>query len=96
MALEVPVVATRIAGVPRLIRHGDNGLLVEPGSVEELAGALGRLLRDDDLRDRLRQGRAARRSRRTIASRSACGRSGRSTTNSCGRMRPAPEIEPLP
>jgi glycosyltransferase involved in cell wall biosynthesis len=40
MALEVPVVATRIAGVPRLVRHWENGLLVEPGCVEELARAV--------------------------------------------------------
>ena len=42
-------------------RHEENGLLVEPGSVEELAGALGRLLRDADLRRRL-----ARAGRRTV------------------------------
>jgi glycosyltransferase involved in cell wall biosynthesis len=53
MALETPVVATRIAGVPRLVSHDVNGLLVEPGSVEELTVAIGRLLRDPDLRDRL-------------------------------------------
>jgi glycosyltransferase involved in cell wall biosynthesis len=58
MALEVPVVATRIAGVPRLIGDGVNGLLVNPGSVDELAGALGRVLLDPDLRGRL--GRAGR------------------------------------
>jgi glycosyltransferase involved in cell wall biosynthesis len=58
MALEVPVVATRIAGVPRLIGDGANGLLVNPGSVDELAGALGRVLLDPDLRGRL--GRAGR------------------------------------
>ncbi|HZY88424.1 MAG TPA: glycosyltransferase, partial [Gemmataceae bacterium] len=40
MALEVPVVATRIAGVPRLIRHGENGLLVEPGDEEGLGRAI--------------------------------------------------------
>ena len=61
MALETPVVATRIAGVPRLVRHEENGLLVEPGSVEELTGALGLLLRDPDLRDRF-----ARAARRTV------------------------------
>ncbi len=61
MALETPVVATRIAGVPRLVRHEENGLLVEPGSVEDLAGALGRVLRDADLR-----GRLARAGRRTV------------------------------
>jgi glycosyltransferase involved in cell wall biosynthesis len=55
MALEVPVVATRIAGVPRLITHEEDGLLVEPGSVEALAQALIRLKNDDGLRDRLRK-----------------------------------------
>jgi glycosyltransferase involved in cell wall biosynthesis len=59
LSMEVPAVATRIAGVPRLLRDGDNGLLVEPGSVEGLAAALGRLLRDAGLRRRLAQaGRA--------------------------------------
>jgi len=58
MALEVPVVATRIAGVPRLIADGANGLLVGPGSVDELAAGLGRLLADAGLR--LRLGQAAR------------------------------------
>jgi len=49
MALEVPVVATRIAGVPRLIRDGENGLLVSPGSVEALTEALEPLV-DDSVR----------------------------------------------
>jgi glycosyltransferase involved in cell wall biosynthesis len=54
MALEVPVIATRIAGVPRLMQDGGNGLLVAPGSVDELTDGLTRLLRDPGLRDRLR------------------------------------------
>ena len=58
MALEVPVAATRIAGVPRLVRHEQNGLLVDPGSVEGLADALARLLGDPGLRNRL--GRSGR------------------------------------
>jgi glycosyltransferase involved in cell wall biosynthesis len=53
MAVEVPVVATRIAGVPRLIRSEENGLLVQPGSAEELAEAIARLLGDESLRRRL-------------------------------------------
>jgi glycosyltransferase involved in cell wall biosynthesis len=53
MALEVPVAATRVAGVPRLVEDRENGLLMEPGSVPELAGALGRLLRDQALRTAL-------------------------------------------
>jgi glycosyltransferase involved in cell wall biosynthesis len=59
MALEVPVVATRVAGVPRLVRHEENGLLIEPASPEALAGAVARLLGDPALRGRLGQaGRA--------------------------------------
>jgi glycosyltransferase involved in cell wall biosynthesis len=53
MAMEVPVLATRVAGVPRLIRDGANGALVEPGSVEGLAGGMARLLADVEARARL-------------------------------------------
>jgi glycosyltransferase involved in cell wall biosynthesis len=53
MAMEVPVVATRVAGIPRLITHGGNGLLVEAGSVSELAGALSSLICDPERRCRL-------------------------------------------
>jgi glycosyltransferase involved in cell wall biosynthesis len=53
MALEIPVVSTRIAGIPRLVRDGENGLLVGPGSVDELTRALAVLLADAGLRRRL-------------------------------------------
>jgi glycosyltransferase involved in cell wall biosynthesis len=55
MAMGVPVVATRVAGIPRLIRAGENGLLVTPGNGGELTGALARLLNDAPLRTRLKQ-----------------------------------------
>jgi glycosyltransferase involved in cell wall biosynthesis len=53
MALQVPVVATRIAGVPRLVVDGVNGLLVEPGDVAGLVAAIRRIAADSDLRARL-------------------------------------------
>lgn len=53
MALHVPIVATRIAGVPRVIQDAENGLLVEPGRVDELTSSLERLLLDASLRSRL-------------------------------------------
>jgi glycosyltransferase involved in cell wall biosynthesis len=59
MALETPVLGTRIAGIPRLIRDEENGLLVEPGKIEALADALKRLNEDTALRTRL--GAAGRR-----------------------------------
>src|SRR5262249_34526895 len=64
MALEVPVVATRIAGLPHLIRDGNNGLLVAPGRVDELAQALRRLLGDAELR-----GQFAEKGRRLVEER---------------------------
>lgn len=53
MALGVPVVATRVAGIPRLIAHDENGLLVQPGKTEDLVSSLGALLTDAGLRNRL-------------------------------------------
>lgn len=49
MALETPVVSTAIAGVPKVIAHGQNGLLVPPGDAAALAEALRRVLIDDKL-----------------------------------------------
>jgi glycosyltransferase involved in cell wall biosynthesis len=59
MALEVPVVATRVNGVPRLIQDGRNGFLVEPGDCEGFAIALAGLLKNEALRSVFSQ--AARR-----------------------------------
>lgn len=60
MASGKPVVSTRLnSGVKFVNRHGETGLLVQPGSVEELVAALRTLLADDELRIRLgKQARA--------------------------------------
>lgn len=50
MAMRLPVVSTRITGVPELIDDGVSGLLVAPGRPDELADALERLLGDPALR----------------------------------------------
>ena len=49
----LPVVSTRIAGIPELIREGQSGLLVDPNDPDGLADAIGRLLLDPALRERL-------------------------------------------
>jgi glycosyltransferase involved in cell wall biosynthesis len=41
-----PVVATRVGGIPDLVRDGENGLLVEPGDTSALADALVLILGD--------------------------------------------------
>jgi len=48
-----PVVATRVGGIPDLVRDGENGLLVEPGDTAGLADALIRILSDRPLAERL-------------------------------------------
>jgi glycosyltransferase involved in cell wall biosynthesis len=50
MAMEIPVVATRIAGIPELVEHGLSGLLVAPGRSDQLAGALATLAGDPQQR----------------------------------------------
>ena len=44
----LPIVATRVGGVPDLIEDGVHGLMVEPGDPDGLAAAIGELLRDRD------------------------------------------------
>jgi glycosyltransferase involved in cell wall biosynthesis len=59
MAARVPCVSTTACGIPELIRHGEEGLLVPPGDENSLAEALRRLLEDEGLRAQL--GEAGRR-----------------------------------
>jgi glycosyltransferase involved in cell wall biosynthesis len=59
LATGTPVVATRVGGVPDVIRDGVDGFLVQPGGVADLAARLHELARDPELRRRLgEQGRA--------------------------------------
>ena len=55
MAAGLPVVATRVGGVPELVQEGINGLLVEPGDVDGLARALRSLLLDPQKAHRMGQ-----------------------------------------
>lgn len=50
MASGHPVVASRLDGIPEEFTDGDQGFLVTPGSVEELAHQMGRLADSVDLR----------------------------------------------
>jgi glycosyltransferase involved in cell wall biosynthesis len=46
----LPVVASRVGGIPELVRDGETGLLFESGNAEQLASQLKHLALDEDLR----------------------------------------------
>jgi glycosyltransferase involved in cell wall biosynthesis len=49
MAAGKPVVGTNVGGIPEIIEDGVTGLLVAPGSPDELAGAITKILQNPDL-----------------------------------------------
>jgi glycosyltransferase involved in cell wall biosynthesis len=59
MALEMPVIASRVSGTVEVVDHEKNGLLIPPGSPEALAGAMGLVITKPELAFAL--GRQARR-----------------------------------
>lgn len=59
LAVGRPVIASRIGGLPELVRDGVDGILVEPGDVEGFAAALKRVAGDRD--EARRMGAAGRR-----------------------------------
>jgi N-acetyl-alpha-D-glucosaminyl L-malate synthase BshA len=50
MACEVPVVASRVGGVPEVVTDGENGFLSDVGDVDKMADDAARLLTDSKLR----------------------------------------------
>jgi glycosyltransferase involved in cell wall biosynthesis len=58
MSWGLPVIATPVGGVPQLVQHQANGLLVAPGNIEQLASSLASALDKPELRQKL--GTAAR------------------------------------
>ncbi|MEM4674946.1 MAG: glycosyltransferase family 4 protein, partial [Nitrososphaerota archaeon] len=55
MASGTPVVATRVGGIPELVEHNVNGLLVEPNNYKALAEAILTVLENTDIAARLGQ-----------------------------------------
>jgi glycosyltransferase involved in cell wall biosynthesis len=53
MAAALPVVATRVGGIPEEVEDGRTGLVVEPGDADELARAIERLVTDAEFRTEL-------------------------------------------
>ncbi|MCS6805543.1 MAG: N-acetyl-alpha-D-glucosaminyl L-malate synthase BshA [Acidobacteriota bacterium] len=60
MACEVPVVASRVGGLPEVVDHGETGYLLPVGDVAAMAEAVIHLLQDDSLRQAMGQRARAR------------------------------------
>jgi glycosyltransferase involved in cell wall biosynthesis len=58
MAAGLPVVATRVGGVPEIVLNGQTGFLFEPDDINGLATALAELVKNSELR--MEMGRRAR------------------------------------
>lgn len=57
-AMEIPVVATKVGGIPEVVLDGETGILIEPGNSEQLAQAILTLIENPALRRQMgEQGR---------------------------------------
>jgi len=53
MLAEIPVIATKVGALPEIIQSGQNGILVDPKSQQQIADAITKLLNNEDLRKNL-------------------------------------------
>ena len=60
MLAGTPVIASSTSGIPEAISQEEDGILVKPGSVDALCGALERLMNSEELRQRLGEAGRAR------------------------------------
>ncbi len=67
LSFGLPIVATRVGGIPELIEHEVNGLLIAPEQPGELVAAVQRLSSDADLRESMRRKNRAKASRYSAA-----------------------------
>jgi glycosyltransferase involved in cell wall biosynthesis len=50
MSMKLPVIASRVGGIPEVVSHGKTGLLVNPGNPDEITDAVFKLLEDSKTR----------------------------------------------
>jgi L-malate glycosyltransferase len=53
MAMQLPIIASNVGGIPLLIEHNKDGLLFEVGDTKQLSKHINSLINDNDLRDNL-------------------------------------------
>jgi glycosyltransferase involved in cell wall biosynthesis len=55
MHFGLPIVASEVGGIPEIVEHKVNGLLIAPGSARELIAAIQRVVTDPGLRESMRR-----------------------------------------
>ena len=60
MAIEVPVVATCVGGLPEAVEHGSTGIIVPPRDVEALTNAMKELIESPERRQEMGKRRRQR------------------------------------
>ena len=53
MQEQVPIVATRVGGIPEVLNNGEGGILCPPGSPEQLAEAIASIVKQPGLKSRI-------------------------------------------
>lgn len=53
MSYGVPIISTNVGGIPTLVEHGVNGLIISPGDTKQLEYAINLLINDPDLRQKM-------------------------------------------
>jgi len=61
MAAEVPIVATKVGGVPEIIQNNQSGIIIEPKNLKQLAEAIKKLIKNPELKNKL-----SREARKTV------------------------------
>ena len=70
MSWELPVITTPVGGIPEVVTHNQNGLLVNPGNIEQLSEAIHSLIDNETFR--LSLGDAARKTVMPLDVKSYC------------------------
>ena len=50
----IPVIGSKIGGIPEWLKHGQNGFLFQPGNIDDLAGSMERFLNEPQLLQQIR------------------------------------------
>jgi glycosyltransferase involved in cell wall biosynthesis len=53
MANSLPVIATRVGGIPNYLKNNENAILIEPKIVEDIVISVKKLINDNNLREKI-------------------------------------------